>query len=316
MAGLDAAAQELGVSYEIILVDDRCPFNSWDTILKLAEANPNIVAIRLSRNFGQHPAIFAGLRQARGARIVVMDSDLQDPPEEIPHLYRKALEGFEVVRARRVDRQDSWFRRMVSASFFKSLSYLTSVEHSAEIANFGVYDRKVIDAITSWREDHRFFPAAVQWAGFKRLDLPCTHRARSHGKSNYNLKKLGDLGIAVIIAFSDKPLRLIAISGLFLAATMFVMALIYAVFALAGAIEVAGFASLIISVWFLSGTLLFAIGICGLYLGQVMRDAKRRPNVVYDQIIATGTLKNAGDGDLCISEAQWAPPPETRKPYV
>lgn len=285
VSGIIAAANELGVTFEIILVDDRCPFGSWATILDLAKEHPEIVAVRLSRNFGQHPAIFAGLRQARGARIAVMDNDLQDPPEELPRLYREALKGFEVVRARRVRREDSWFRRFISRAFYGTLTWMTSVEHSPEIANFGIYDRKVIDAILSWREDHRFFPAAVQWAGFRRSDLPTMHRARSHGRSNYSLRKLGDLAISIIISFSDKPLRVIALSGLVLSTAMLLMAFAFVLMWFAGYVSVAGYASLIVSIWFVSGLLLFAIGVCGLYIGQVMRDAKGRPNVIYDEIV-------------------------------
>ena len=282
--GIVQAAEELDVTFEIVLVDDRCPHGSWAVIQKLAKEYPQIVAVRLSRNFGQHPAIFAGLKIARGAKVAVMDSDLQDSPAELPRLYREALKGFEIVRARRVDRQDSWLRRKVSQAFFRSLSYLTAIDYNAEIANFGVYDRKVIDAILSWREDHRFFPAAVQWAGFEHSDVETVHRPRNHGRSNYNFKKLGDLAISVMISFSDKPLRIIALAGLMIAAIMFLLSVVFLMLALFGAFEVAGYASLIISIWFLSGLLLFAIGVCGLYIGQILRESKRRPNVVFDRI--------------------------------
>lgn len=289
LSGIVAAAEELDVSFEIIFVVDRCPYGSWERVVELARGCPQLIGIRLSRNFGQHPAIFAGLRHARGARIVVMDGDLQDPPSEIPALYREALRGFQTVRARRVAREDSWLRRRISRIFFKTLSYLTSVEHNPEIANFGIYDRRVINAIVSWSEDHRFFPATVTWAGFAISDLPTRHRAREHGRSNYNLSKLLDLAISVIISFSDKPLRLMATAGLVCALVTLSLSAAYLIAALAGWLTVEGFASLIISIWFLSGMLLFAIGVTGLYVGQVMREAKGRPNVIIDEIHAACT---------------------------
>ena len=147
----------MGVSYELILVDDRCPKNSWLSIKRLAEDDHAIVGISLSRNFGQHAAIQAGLSRVRGEWVVVMDCDLQDRPEEVPKLWAKALEGFDVVRAKRANRSDPWYRRFFSRVFYTFLSYLTDTHQSPQFSNFGIYNRRVIEVITQWQEEFEIF---------------------------------------------------------------------------------------------------------------------------------------------------------------
>ncbi len=147
----------MGLSYELILVDDRCPRHSWLSIGRLVKDNHAIIGVRLSRNFGQHAAIQAGLSRVRGEWIVVMDCDLQDRPEEVPRLWAKACEGFDVVRAKRFSRNDPSYRRLVSSAFYAILSYLTDTHQNPEFSNFGIYSRKVIDVITQWQEEFEIF---------------------------------------------------------------------------------------------------------------------------------------------------------------
>jgi glycosyltransferase involved in cell wall biosynthesis len=280
-----ATMAKIGVPFEMILVDDRCPMDSWSVIMKLARESDNVVGVRLSRNFGQHPAIYAGLSIAKGEWIVVMDCDLQDQPEEIESMYRHALTGYDAVRGRRSQRQDNFLRRLVSERFYAVLTFLTGVKHSAEIANFGIYHRKVIDGILSWNEDHRYFPAAVQWIGFNVSDISVAHATRKHGKSAYNFSKLLRLALSIIVSFSDKPLRMMVQAGVVIAILSFVISVAYLAVALAGGFEVPGWASIMISLWFMSGCLIFAIGFVGIYVGQVMREAKGRPNYVVDVVL-------------------------------
>ena len=280
-----ATMAKMGVTFEMILVDDRCPMDSWSVIRKLAEEHANVVAIRLSRNFGQHPAIYAGLAAARGEWIVVMDCDLQDQPEEIEPMYRHALTGFDAVRAKRSQRQDNLFRRFLSDRFYAVLTFLTGVKHSAEIANFGVYHRKVIDGILSWSEDHRYFPAAVQWIGFNVSDINVVHANRKYGKSAYNFSRLLRLALSIIVSFSDKPLRMMVQAGVVVAILSFVISVVYLGVALAGGFEVPGWASIMISLWFMFGCMVFAVGFVGIYVGQVMREAKGRPNYIVDAVL-------------------------------
>ena len=203
------AVSAITTDFEIVLVDDRSPDNSWAVIETLARDNPQIKAIRLSRNFGQHYAITAGLDHAKGEWIVVMDCDLQDRPEEIPVLYQKALEGFDIVLARRAVRKDKFAKRLFSKYFYKVLSYLSGSEQDASVANFGIYNRKVTDAIRQMRESIRYFPTMVQWVGFRAAKIEVQHDERFEGETSSNLRKLMRLASDIILAFSDIPLRIL-----------------------------------------------------------------------------------------------------------
>ena len=282
---IDAVMRQEGLSYELIIVDDRCPKGSWDVARELAEAHTEVISLRLSRNFGQHAAIYAGLRQAQGEHVIVMDCDLQDPPSEIPAMLRESDGGARVVRALRTQRQDNPFRRFVSWAFYAILSMLTGVRHSAEIANFGVYHRSVIDALLSWREDHLYFPAAIQWLGFTQSDVAIQHQARAYGKSSYNFRKLFGLAMSIIVSFSDQPLRIIVGAGLIVSLLSIIVSIAYFIAALIYQFTVPGWASIIVSVWLLSGLILFAVGVTGVYVGQAMREAKGRPNFFIEDSI-------------------------------
>lgn len=283
-ARIHATCGALAVEPELVMVDDCCPRGSWAVLQKLAAADPAVRAVRLSRNFGQHPAIQAGLRQATGDWIVVMDCDLQDQPEELAKLYARAKEGAHVVRAVRSQRQDSPGRRLISWLFYKMLSWLTGVEHRREIANFGIYSRKAIDALISWNEIDLYFPAAIQWVGFRSADVDIQHAPRKHGKSSYSFGALLRLSMSVIIAFSDKPLRLAVQSGFFVSALSFAMGLTLFVSALMRAFTVPGWATIVVSIFFVAGVIIAMLGFVGLYVGQVLRQVKGRPNFIIDEI--------------------------------
>jgi dolichol-phosphate mannosyltransferase len=239
--------------------------------------------VRLSRNFGQHRAITAGLEQCRGEWVVVMDCDLQDQPEEVPALYAHALTGYDLVFARRVERQDSWLKRMSSKYFYRTLSYLTGTHQDPAIANFGIYHRKVITAVLAMRESIRYFPTMVRWVGFRSSALPVDHAERSEGKSSYSFRGLINLALDIILAYSDKPLRLTVKLGLMVSLASFVMTLIMLGRFLAGHILVLGYTSLIISIWFFSGLLLSVMGMVGLYLGKTFEQVKNRPIYLIDR---------------------------------
>ncbi len=269
--------------YEIILVNDASPDNSWTEIEKQCDLNPKVKGLNLSRNFGQHYAITAGLSYAQGEWIVVMDCDLQDRPEEIPNLYAKAQEGYDSVLAQRVQRTDGWFKRMGSKCFYKVFSYLTETKQDASVANFGIYNRKVIDAVLSMGDAMRYFPTQIQWVGFKRAYLPIQHDERAEGKSTYNLSRLFRLAFDTIISFSDKPMRLMVKMGLFVTIASFIVGIVFLVRYCLGEIEVLGFTSLIISLWLLGGIIISLIGVVGIYLGKLFEKAKDRPTFIVNQ---------------------------------
>ncbi|MBU1368089.1 MAG: glycosyltransferase family 2 protein [Bacteroidetes bacterium] len=271
------AVKPITSDFEIILVDDCSPDNSWAVIEALAKENSAIKAIKLSRNFGQHYAITAGLDHAKGEWIVVMDCDLQDRPEEIPVLYNKAQEGYDIVLARRAVRKDRFVKRLFSKWFYKALSYLTGSEQDESVANFGIYHRKVNEAIRQMRESIRYFPTMVQWVGFRSAKIEVQHDERFEGETSYNLRKLLRLATDIILAFSDKPLRILIKGGLLIASVSFVVALIYLIKWLRGDIEILGYTSLIISVWLLSGIIIATLGVVGLYIGKIFEGVKNRP---------------------------------------
>jgi polyisoprenyl-phosphate glycosyltransferase len=277
----------MGVSYELILVDDRCPKNSWQSIRRLAENNHAIVGILLSRNFGQHAAIQAGLCQVRGEWIIVMDCDLQDRPEEVPRLWAKAREGFDIVRAKRLNRNDPAHRRVMSTTFYAILSYLTDTHQNPEFSNFGIYRRKVVDTITQWQEEAKYFPAIVSWVGYSQSTLPVEQDQRFSGPSSYTLRKLVKLGINVIIGFSDKPLKLVMVAGFVMALFSFGVTLFILVSHLMGILTVEGWASIALSLWFLAGCLLFAVGLTGLYVGRILVEVKGRPSFIVDHVFSS-----------------------------
>jgi len=268
---------------QIVLVDDYSPDNSWNEIDRLAKLHPEIIGLKLSRNFGQHYAITAGLDQVDGDFIVVLDCDLQDQPEEIAKLYNRAREGFDIVLARRYNRQDSFLKKLFSKVFYRTLAYLTGSKQDEAIANFGIYSKKVIREVCNMRESIRYFPTMVKWVGFRSSCVDVDHAPRQDGKSNYNFNKMMNLALDIILAFSDKPLRLIIKLGVTIAFTSFLMVVYTFIRWFSGEVLVSGYASLITSIWFLSGCLLITLGVTGLYIGKTFEGVKNRPLYIIDK---------------------------------
>lgn len=282
---LHAQLQLISSDYEIILVNDASPDASWQKIVKVCADDIRVKGINLSRNFGQHYAITAGLSYAKGDWVVVMDCDLQDRPDEIPNLYWKALEGFDSVFAQREDRSDVLAKLWLSKLFYKIFSYLTDSKQDPSVANFGIYRRCVVNAILSMHDAIRFFPTMVQWVGFRKYYLPVQHSGRFEGKSSYNFHTLFRLALNTILAFSDKPLRLIAKIGFIIAAFSFLTSLIYLLLYLNGHIQVLGYTSLILSMWFLAGMIMMILGMVGVYVGKVFENVKQRPTfIVFEEL--------------------------------
>jgi dolichol-phosphate mannosyltransferase len=280
---LVAALENISPHFEIILVDDRSPDDSWARIKEQTLREPRVRGLRLSRNFGQHQAITAGLDQCRGEWIVVLDCDLQDRPEEIPALFAAAQRGYDLVLARRVDRQDAWGQRLLSRLFYRMLSYLTETPQDPAVANFGIYHRKVVAAVLSMRESIRYFPTMVRWVGFRTGYLDVVHARRASGRSSYRLGQRLQQGLDIMMAYSDKPLRLTIKLGLILSSGAFLMVPITLIRYWVGQISQPGYASLIISICFFSGLLLAVLGMVGLYIGKTFEQVKNRPIYLIDE---------------------------------
>lgn len=287
---IDAAMAKLQVSYEVILVCDASPDDSWARIVALA-ADPRIRALRLARNFGQHHAISAGLRVARGQRIVVMDCDLQDQPEAIPSLWDKAQEGYDVVFAQRLNRKDSMFKRLSSRLFYGLLGYLTDSSYDASTANFGIFSARVVAIINSMPEGGRFFPLLVQWTGLRRTAIPVEHAGRLHGETSYRLGRLLRLALDVVVSYSDKPLRLVAKLGLGFALVAFGLVAFSLYHYYRNDVAVAGWTSILASIWLVGGIIISCLGVVGIYIGRVFTEIKQRPHYIVAEEL------NAPDAD-------------------
>jgi len=284
---LSGVLRELTRRYEIILVNDACPRGSWQVIQSLCRGDVRIIGINLSRNFGQHYAITAGIDAAQGDLLVVMDCDLQDRPEEIPRLFDALTRSpdADMAIARRVRRQDPALKRLSSRLFYRVFSYFTGTRFDPTVANFGLYRKNVADALRRLTERMRFFPVLVHWAGFSRVFVDVAHTQRPGARSSYSFRKLLQLALDVIIAYSDKPLWIAVRLGLLISAVSFLSAAVIVLRALRGNYIVLGWASLMVSLWLIAGLLLFFMGILGIYIGKHFEQSKQRPLYLIKDIV-------------------------------
>lgn len=280
---VQASVESITPNYELILVNDHSPDKSWQLIVEYCGKDQRIKGIDLSRNFGQHNAITAGLYHASGDWIIVMDCDLQDRPEEIPNLYAKAMDGWDIVFARRINRKDSLLKRSQSYVFHRVFNWLSGLQTDETIANFGIFKKEVIEVFNKMPEKARSFGSLIDYLGFRRTAIDVQHDARAEGKSSYNLTKLIALSLDIIISNSNKPLRISIIIG-FIMSTISILLAAYNVFAkIAGVITVSGYTTTVFSIWFIGGLLLFVLGIIGIYIGMIFDQVKARPLFVVRQ---------------------------------
>lgn len=272
-------------TFEIIMVNDAGPDNSWELIQNLASEDSRVKGINFSRNFGQHYAITAGLEQASGDWVVVMDCDLQDRPEEIIKLYEKANEGFDIVFGQRQERQDSFFKRLSSKFFYSVLSYLTNTKQDPAIANYGIYSRRSIRVVLSMQDKLKYFPVMIRWVGFDSAAVKIQHAARSSGKSNYSLSALISLSIDVMLSFSEKPLKLAVKLGFLISTISFLVSFGLLMKALLTDYKLLGWTSTMMSIWFLGGLIIMVLGVVGIYVGKTFNQTKNRPIYVIKDII-------------------------------
>ncbi|WP_254901142.1 glycosyltransferase family 2 protein [Tuberibacillus sp. Marseille-P3662] len=263
--------------FEVILVNDQSPDEAWPVMQQLCDQDIRIKAIALSRNFGQHHAITAGLDYTKGDWVVVMDCDLQDQPEEIPKLYEQAQTGYDIVFARRTERKDRFFKRLSSKMFYALYSYLTDEPFDHTIANFSICSRQVINEVITLREQSRSYPLSLKWLGFRWTAVNVEHAERHSGQSSYSLKKLLRFALDSITSQSNKPLRLSIKFGFMVALISFLYGcfLIYKYLFLYQ--PVAGWTSVMVSIYFIGGLLFANLGIIGLYIGKVFDETKARP---------------------------------------
>jgi glycosyltransferase involved in cell wall biosynthesis len=269
---------ELGADAEILFVDDCSYDGSHELLLELQRRDPRCKVIRLARNFGHQIAISAGLDFALGDAVIVMDADLQDPPEVVPDLLARWREGYEVVYAVREDRAgEAWLKRKTAAWFYRVLRRLASVNMPVDVGDFRLVDRRALDAFRSMRERRRYVRGMFSWVGFRQTGVVYRRPERFAGEPKYSFSKSLRLAVDGIVSFSNAPLRLALIWGFFFSVVSFFVGVFAIVAKLAGAFVVPGWASIFVVVSFLGGIQLMLMGMMGLYIGRIYEEVKARP---------------------------------------
>ena len=275
---LKKAASAIAPNHELIFVNDGSEDASFFELMKLAETDERVFYINFSRNFGHQIAVTAGLDYSNGEAVVIIDGDLQDPPELIPELYAKYKEGYEVVYAQRIKRKgESWFKKISAKWFYRILKKMTHINIPVDTGDFRLIDRKVVECLKQMPEQNKFLRGQIAWIGFKQTAVHFERQERIHGKTNYPFSKMMKLALDGITGFSDKPLAFVTRAGLVVSGISFLI-ILYAIFShFVLDRTISGWTSLIISSMFIGGIQLFSIGIIGEYISRINKNTLNRP---------------------------------------
>lgn len=284
---LTEAIRKVTASYEIVLVDDRSTDQSWSALVQLAKQDTRVRAYRLSRNFGQHAAITAGMELCEGSWAVVMDCDLQDPPEDIPRLYARALEGFDVVLARRKQRPDSLFRRLTARLYFGLLGLFNQTPVDRQHGSFSIVSRKVIDAYLRMGDRARHYLFLIRWLGFATVSIDYEPAERFAGRSGYTLGRLLHHAFDGIFFQTTLFLRWIVYLGFAIASGGFILAGYLIFHALTRTLP-PGWTSLAVLILVVGGLITISVGVAGLYIGKIFDEVRRRPLFIISEQIVDG----------------------------
>ncbi|NWF98310.1 MAG: glycosyltransferase family 2 protein [Nitrospirae bacterium] len=263
--------------YEIIMVDDGSTDDSWNIIKNLHHNDRRVKGINFSRNFGHHIAITAGLDYVKGRTVILMDGDLQDPPEEIPKLYERFQEGFDLVYGIRQKRNDSLFKILTSKLFWWILRKFSGVEMPKDQTMLRILSKRLVESVRQMRESARFVHGIMAWVGFNSTNVEIRHNPRNKGKSKYNLPKMFKLAFHAVTSFSAIPLKLASYLGFMSSFLSFMIGLYFLYKKLFLNIPVPGYASIIVSVFFVGGIQLLVLGIMGEYIGRTYHEVQHRP---------------------------------------
>jgi dolichol-phosphate mannosyltransferase len=277
----------IGLGYEVILINDGSRDKTLQIARRLCTQDPHVKLISFSRNFGHQAALTAGLDMARGDAVVIIDADLQDPPEIIPQMVEKWKDGFDVVYGTRVKREgETWVKKWTAAGFYWLLRKLTAVDIPPDTGDFRLLDRAVVNALNRMREKNRFLRGMVSWVGFRQCRLEYVRRERFAGETKYPLKKMVRFALDGILSFSQIPLKVSSVFG-FLCSLLSFCLIIYGLvekFFYAQSV-IRGWLSTFVAILFLGGVQLICIGILGEYLGRIYDEIKNRPLYVCDELI-------------------------------
>lgn len=292
--------EALQLTFEIIMVEDCGGDSSWNVIQELAAQDDRLRGFKLSRNFGQHNALTAGLDQVRGEWTVIMDCDLQDKPEDIGRLIEKTRDGHDLVIARSVLRRDSWAKRVISDLFYQSLSWFSGYRYEKGVRPFRIMSSRVIDSLRLMREQTRTLGPLMEWIGFSPTYIDVEVEQRHAGRSSYSWRRLLKLAAGTILAYSDKPLRISISFGFTMTGCAFAFGLYTVIRATLHDIPVPGWTSLITSLYFIGGLILANLGVVGIYLGKTFDETKGRP--LY--LIARQTTAEGSPGTVSLWQTQ------------
>ena len=275
---LEAVACSLGVTYEIICVDDGSKDNTLVRLVSHHQRNPAIKVVALARNFGKDLALTAGIDHSRGLAVVPIDADLQDPPECIQALMEKWREGYDVVYAKRSARPgETWFKKFSANGFYRIIGRMSQVPIPQDTGDFRLMDRRVVDALKRLPERTRFMKGLFAWVGYKQTYITYDRDPRHSGDTKWNYWKLWNFAIDGIVSFSSTPLKVWSYLGLIISVVAFFYASFLVIRTLLLGIDVPGYASLMVAILFLGGVQLVSLGIIGEYLGRVYEEVKQRP---------------------------------------
>jgi polyisoprenyl-phosphate glycosyltransferase len=281
---------ELDGSAEIVFVDDGSTDGSFDVMRKLHEADDRVRVLRMSRNFGHQIAITAGLDHARGDAVVIMDGDLQDPPEVVPALAAKWREGFEVVYAVRDDRTGESRVKLATASwFYRVLGRMSEVGIPRDAGDFRLIGRRVVDAVKAMPEHHRYLRGMFAWVGYDQAGVHYTRDARHAGRTKFSMRKMLGFATDGIVSFSTVPLRLTLVLGFLVSLAAFVLAIFAVLAKITGAYTVPGWASITVGVALLGGVQLTVLGVMGEYIARIHDEVKQRPLYLMREVLDRGS---------------------------
>jgi polyisoprenyl-phosphate glycosyltransferase len=281
---LAGALKGTGMDHEIIFVDDGSGDESLKRLYSIRDEDPQVTIVELSRNFGHQVAISAGLDHARGKAVLVMDADLQDPPEVLPQFIKKWQEGHDVVYAIRKNRKEGWGKRLAYAAFYRLLHRTANIDIPLDAGDFCIMDRRVVNLLMAMPERNRFVRGIRSWVGLDQVGLAYERQARQVGRSRYTFLRLVYLALDGLISFSYLPLRVIAILGALISFFSLLMAIFYAGERLLVGLNPPGFATLTVAIFFFAGVQLITMGVIGEYVGRIFEEVKRRPLYVVRRV--------------------------------
>ncbi len=295
---LKKVMDELNIIYEIIFVNDGSKDKTRALATEICKNDSNIKFIDFARNFGHQTAITAGMDYASGQAVVVIDADLQDPPEVIPKMLEKWREGYEVVYGQRIKREgETFFKKITAKMFYRTLNRMTEVDIPVDTGDFRLIDRKVCDALKQVSERNRYIRGIISWLGFKSTPVPFVREKRFAGTTKYPLKKMIKFASDAIMSFSYKPLKLATYFGFFVSFASFIYLIVTILLKIFGVIAtVPGWASIVAIILFFNGIILLILGIIGEYIGRIYDEAKNRPLYVIREIVNFDDTKTIKSG--------------------